>query len=156
MIGIHVTGILLMVRFVRMAFVKKRKMTTYNANILHSQTFCSFSLFQLRAVICVLIINIILNILGIFKICLGSAYLDTFLTAEQLNCQQCGLRDLTPIRYFETCLWILICQFIHVINWMQICEWKAMIYIIETQRDRGVGQITFDYHNENVEEIPKY
>jgi hypothetical protein len=31
-----------------------------------------------------------------------------------------------------------------------------MIYIIETQQDRGVGQITFDYHNEDIKEISRF
>ena len=156
MIVVHVLCIFIMLDFIKKAMIKIKVMTTYNPNILHVQTYCVFSLYQLRALILCLIINVLLNMLGIFKIALGSKYLNFFLTYKQLNCKNCSNLELTPIKYFESVMWILICQLLHFVNWMQIFEWKAMIYIIETQQDRGVGQITFDYHNEDVKEISRF
>ena len=129
MIVVHVLCIFIMLDFIKKAMIKIKVMTTYNPNILHVQTYCVFSLYQLRALILCLIINVLLNMLGIFKIALGSKYLNFFLTYKQLNCKNCSNLELTPIKYFESVMWILICQLLHFVNWMQIFEWKAMIRI---------------------------
>ena len=33
-----------------------------------------------------------------------------------------------------------------------VCEWIFAYYIIETQKDRDIGEITFDHHHENINE----
>ena len=40
---------------------------------------------------------------------------------------------------------------IHPIIQFQIFEWVAMIYIIEIELERSVGEILYDFNTENVE-----
>ena len=45
---------------------------------------------------------------------------------------------------------IIIYQFQQVEFLAQILEWKAMLYLIETQKDRTLAEITYDFEHENI------
>ena len=45
---------------------------------------------------------------------------------------------------------VLFTEFWNAIFILQLYEWFAILYIIETQRDRGIGEIYYDHNNENM------
>ena len=54
---------------------------------------------------------------------------------------------------FEIFYWILTSiNYLVLQNFFlfQTFEWQAMLYLIETQKNRDIGQILFDYNNENI------
>ena len=44
----------------------------------------------------------------------------------------------------------------HVIITMQIQEWYSIIYLIRTQKNRNINEITFDHNHENLAEEIDY
>ena len=46
---------------------------------------------------------------------------------------------------------LILVESVQSVFLLQIFEWCAVLYIIETQKDRDLGQILYDYNTENME-----
>ena len=50
----------------------------------------------------------------------------------------------------DTFVYVMITEWWNIIFILQLYEWYAILYIIETQKDRGIGEIYFDHNNEDI------
>ena len=51
----------------------------------------------------------------------------------------------------DTFVYVMMTEFWNIIFILQLYEWYAILYIIRTQKNRGIGEIYFDHNNENID-----
>ena len=69
-----------------------------------------------------------------------------------LNCDS-ELEDASPFKYllyYDDVFFPVLNYLIFGIFSMQIHEWLAMIFMIQTQKNRSTQEITYDHNNENI------
>ena len=79
----------------------------------------------------------------------GDQWSAHYFKKEELECRT----DFTEHSLFEitaSLISTLVGLFQNLVFLFQIYEWKAMLYIIEAQKDRDVNEILYDLNNENL------
>ena len=113
----------------------------------YDETYSEFSIFIIYFIKVLMTCIIIDSLISFYQIVLKTDYYNTFYDGKQCD-------ELKPGNKWIAIVDILndtTCQImIQLIIQFQIYEWFAMIYIIKTQRGRNVGEILFDYNNENI------
>jgi hypothetical protein len=96
--------------------------------------------------------------MSIFMIAIGDSYQGLFVEQNLIECSPSQASDskwfkdqkpLSMIQIFFDIAQRLVFQAIVL---LQIFEWKAIIYIVEIQIGRDVGQIMYDHQAENMTE----
>ena len=123
---------------------------TPSKNPTYDQTYCLLSVLQLKMVKFALAIIALTPILFSVEVFMGSAYLDFFYTYAQQNCLEWSWYSYSVGQWLEMLLKLLADQIMALVNLLQIFEWKAMLYLIVTQKNRTCGEILYDHNNENL------
>ena len=125
-------------------------MMTPSINATYDQTYCLLSVLQLKLVKIALAIIALTPILISVEVFMGSAYLDYFYTYAQQNCLEWSWYSYSVGQWLEMLCKLLADQIMILINLLQIFEWKAILYLIETQKNRTCAEILYDHNNENL------
>ena len=158
-IGI-IVFLLLMLFYTFMYFkasAKQMRLTEENPQILNEQTYSVLSLMMIKLAKVLILVEVVHMGFYVFKLALEDNYRYLFLTEYQQSCKeypedQSIFDVVTKLQLIH----LSVYQFIRILRFnilmLQVFEWHAMIYIIQSQRHRTVEEILYDHNNEKMSE----
>ena len=116
-------------------------MTYPSPNAWYNETYSTFSFYQHKIILGAYYILFLGQTLHVVYLSLGNYYVDFFFSEAQMKCRPYRWFEQTPIQYLRNVIYSTINSLFLFCILLQIFEWVAVIYIIQTQLGKSLGSI---------------
>lgn len=99
-----------------------------------------------------LCLMIAIQLFVVFYLGLGDSYSQVFFSEAQRECRPYAWYQQTALQLSSSVLTTVEQMMILMVTLLQIFEWLAMIVLIQTQKDKSLGEILYDHNCENINE----
>ena len=80
----------------------------------------------------------------------GNKYIALYFSVKERNCLDDTVLNNTVMRWIDDVINVLNGGSLTLVFLFQIFEWQAMLYLINTQKDRDINEILYDHNAEEI------